>query len=604
MRDERRAVGSVRLGAGRSGLGTARPENSSSFWGVRATAMIAMVLATAGITLRSAEAQNLDVNSGTTTISSGTGVANTSVATGASDTATLIVTTSGSLAGTGTLIVGNNGKGVLNVTGGSVSNTDGTLGFASGFNPGSGTATVSSGTWANSGVLTVGRLGRGLLTVTGGYVSSGSAILGSQSASGIGGLTVRGSGTAAVSGGTWANSGDLVVGGAGTGVLTMTGGLVSVSGSLSRGSLGTIHLNSGGTLQIGSGNTSGVLLGGTGALTNNGTLIFNRSDASTYSGVLSGSGAVVKQGAGQLTLSGTNTYTGGTTLTAGTLALGSLANSAVTVGNGGTLGGSGSLGALLTVHSGGVLSPGNSPGALAAAALDLQEGSTTFMQVIGSGAAAGAAGTNYDQVQIASSGTLRHPPAPSGTLRHGGSLDLDFGNLTKFLNGTVFDLFACTVSPVGHFSSVFSTGTGLYANASFSGTGGIWTSTIGDQLLSFSELTGRLSFTSSGGGAVPEIDPATGSSALALVAGVLAMIEQRRRRAKASSAWRQSGRGHANNPGDFRRLRAPTKNYASGAPFGASGGSSRNACTSTPAWRRIARSVPSGMSPGWFGIVV
>ena len=32
--------------------------------------------------------------------------------------------------------------------------------------------------------------------------------------------------------------------------------------------------------------------------------------------------------------------------------------------------------------------------------------------------------------------------------------------------------------------------------------------------------------------AVPEIDPATGSSALSLVAGVLAMIEQRRRRSK------------------------------------------------------------------------
>jgi hypothetical protein len=31
--------------------------------------------------------------------------------------------------------------------------------------------------------------------------------------------------------------------------------------------------------------------------------------------------------------------------------------------------------------------------------------------------------------------------------------------------------------------------------------------------------------------AVPEIDPATGGSALTLVAGVLAMIEQRRRRA-------------------------------------------------------------------------
>ena len=30
---------------------------------------------------------------------------------------------------------------------------------------------------------------------------------------------------------------------------------------------------------------------------------------------------------------------------------------------------------------------------------------------------------------------------------------------------------------------------------------------------------------------IPEIDPATGGSALSLVAGVLAMIEQRRRRA-------------------------------------------------------------------------
>ena len=55
------------------------------------------------------------------------------------------------------------------------------------------------------------------------------------------------------------------------------------------------------------------------------------------------------------------------------------------------------------------------------------------------------------------------------------------------------------------------------------------TTTIGDQLLSFSELSGRLTFTSSGG-SVPEIDPAMGASALSLVAGVLAMLEQRRRR--------------------------------------------------------------------------
>ncbi len=43
--------------------------------------------------------------------------------------------------------------------------------------------------------------------------------------------------------------------------------------------------------------------------------------------------------------------------------------------------------------------------------------------------------------------------------------------------------------------------------------------------------TGSMIASPAGGGAVPEIDPATGGSALSLVAGVLAIIEQRRRRA-------------------------------------------------------------------------
>ena len=80
----------------------------------------------------------------------------------------------------------------------------------------------------------------------------------------------------------------------------MTGGLVSVSGTLSQGTHGTINLNSGGTLQIGVGGTTGVL--GVSTLANNGTLIFNRSNASTYSGIISGTGAVTKQGGGTLTL--------------------------------------------------------------------------------------------------------------------------------------------------------------------------------------------------------------------------------------------------------------------------------------------------------------
>jgi len=47
----------------------------------------------------------------------------------------------------------------------------------------------------------------------------------------------------------------------------------------------------------------------------------------------------------------------------------------------------------------------------------------------------------------------------------------------------------------------------------------------------FFDTDGPLELTFSGATQIPEIDPATGSSALSLAAGVLAMIEQRRRRA-------------------------------------------------------------------------
>ena len=44
--------------------------------------------------------------------------------------------------------------------------------------------------------------------------------------------------------------------------------------------------------------------------------------ATTYAGIISGSGAVVKQGHGSLTLTGQSTYTGGTTIKEGHLIIG------------------------------------------------------------------------------------------------------------------------------------------------------------------------------------------------------------------------------------------------------------------------------------------
>jgi autotransporter-associated beta strand protein len=81
---------------------------------------------------------------------------------------------------------------------------------------------------------------------------------------------------------------------------------------------GTTTIQDAGTqLRIGVGGTTGSL--GTGAVTNGGELVFDRSDSVTVSNAISGSGGVVHAGAGTTTLSGVNTYAGPTTIAAGRL---------------------------------------------------------------------------------------------------------------------------------------------------------------------------------------------------------------------------------------------------------------------------------------------
>lgn len=79
-----------------------------------------------------------------------------------------------------------------------------------------------------------------------------------------------------------------------------------------------------GTLQVGNGGISGNL--GTGAVTNNGSLVFNRSDAVTVSNDISGTGSLTHVGTGITTLTGNNSYTGGTFVQAGTLKIGALSS--------------------------------------------------------------------------------------------------------------------------------------------------------------------------------------------------------------------------------------------------------------------------------------
>jgi autotransporter-associated beta strand protein len=173
--------------------------------------------------------------------------------------------------------------------------------------------------------------------------------------------------------GAISGSGVLVQAGSGTTILT---GADSYAG-------GT--LITAGTLQIGAGGTTGSIAGN---VDDNGTLAFDRSDQTDYAGSISGSGALVQAGSGELVLSGSSPLTGPTTVEAGTLTVnGSIAFSPVTVLSGATLAGVGTVGST-QVNSGGVVSPGGpSIGALHINGdFGLASGATYLAQVSPAGA--------------------------------------------------------------------------------------------------------------------------------------------------------------------------------------------------------------------------
>ncbi|WP_421989058.1 beta strand repeat-containing protein [Roseococcus sp.] len=122
-------------------------------------------------------------------------------------------------------------------------------------------------------------------------------------------------------------------------------GTLTLSGANSHGAT----IITAGTLQVGAGGTSGTL--GSGAVTNNAALIFNRSDPVTVANEISGNGTVEQAGTGTTILTGNNSYSGPTTISAGTLQ----------IGNGGT---TGSLGTGNVVNNGSLVFNHDSIGVL------------------------------------------------------------------------------------------------------------------------------------------------------------------------------------------------------------------------------------------------
>lgn len=178
-------------------------------------------------------------------------------------------------------------------------------------------------------------------SLNGGGTTGGNVILGSAT------LTTGGNGTSTTFGGAISGTGALVKVGSGTQILagtnTYTGGTMITAGRL----------------QLGNGGTSGSIIGN---VSNNGTLAFNRSDSTTFSGMISGTGAMRQIGSGLTNLTGdSSAFAGTTAVEAGTLAVNGSLCGDMNVLTGGRLQG---IGFVCTTSNAGVVAPGNSLGTL------------------------------------------------------------------------------------------------------------------------------------------------------------------------------------------------------------------------------------------------
>ena len=178
----------------------------------------------------------------------------------------------------------------------------------------------------------------------------------SQRIQGAGGLTKAGAGTLTLSGPN-----------------TYTGATTVAAGTLAAGAVGTlpgmtaVTVAAPGTLDLAGFNQSIGSLAGEGAVSLGSATLTTGNDntSTTFSGAMSGTGALDKVGAGTFILDGDSPYTGGTTVSGGTLVVGDFAHpsaalsggGAIAVESGGTLGGYGSVTGAVT--NSGVIAPGS-----------------------------------------------------------------------------------------------------------------------------------------------------------------------------------------------------------------------------------------------------
>lgn len=198
-----------------------------------------------------------------------------------------------------------------------------------------------------------------------------------------------------------------------TGDTTLTGG-VRIDGGLNS------------ILQIGDGGTTGSI---TTDIDNRGVVVFNRSDAVTYDGVIStgsvSGGAVYQSGSGMTTLTGSNSYKGQTQVNAGTLVINgdqTAATGNVIVASGATLAGTGTIGGATTIS--GTHGPGNSAGIQTFNSdLSYEAGAVIDWELVSNTSdSSGTRGTDFDGIDVG--GAL--------SFNGGTTLNFDFGGSVNF----------------------------------------------------------------------------------------------------------------------------------------------------------------------------
>jgi len=202
------------------------------------------------------------------------------------------------------------------------------------------------------------------------------------------------------------DNGSLVLGQRGSGSYHLDGGVLEVGGvnRIRRGNSGAASFQmGGGTLKFSEASSIGsdidpVLKAGTSS-----TMDTNGYDVS-ISGVISGSGNLIKQGTGRLSLLANNTLTGSTEVQSGELTVdGTLTGSSLTVDSGATLNGDGLIAAATTID--GILAPGNSPAVMSFTnGLTLGAGSTTEIEIFANSTS--NRGTDFDGLDVSGAFTV------------------------------------------------------------------------------------------------------------------------------------------------------------------------------------------------------